>query len=141
MFKAIGLNIWLSVGAIRVATQPVHGHPKCQSHIATINSGSNARKRVDWADVTPEVTALLDRVSLADLQDPKFWPLLTAMVQVRPDKDIFPVRSKYGNDEEQYRLALNYLTSKKPLWYNKSLPYADQIKPCRFLQTKIYPGA
>jgi len=72
---------------------------------------------VIWDDATKDIQALLKSISLADLQNPTFWPSLTTLVQVQPDQDIFPVRAKYGSEDEQYRLALNHLTSKTPLWF------------------------
>jgi hypothetical protein len=66
---------------------------------------------------TDEITTLLDNVTLDDLRKPEFWPRLTALVQIEPTADILPVRAKYAVGDEQYRLALNHLTSKTPLWF------------------------
>jgi hypothetical protein len=74
-------------------------------------------QRIVPKDATQEIQAILGRVTIADLQNPAFWPSLTAIVQIQPDGDILPVRAKYGVEDEQYRLALNYLTSKTPLWF------------------------
>jgi hypothetical protein len=65
---------------------------------------------VDHADATEDVRALLEHIELDDLQDPKAWEQLTAIAQVEPDGDIFPVRAQYGGGE-QYGLAQNYLSS------------------------------
>ncbi len=73
-------------------------------------------ERVKWRKATGEVREFLENVTLEDLQRPETWPKLCALVQVQPDADIFPVRSKYG-EESQYTIGLNYLTSEEPLWY------------------------
>jgi hypothetical protein len=71
---------------------------------------------VDYRDDTAGVRDFLERVTLDDLQKPETWPLLTAMVQVVPNADIFPVRADYeGNGS--FRLAVNYASSDKPLWF------------------------
>lgn len=74
-------------------------------------------REVTWEDATLEVRDLLAGVVPNDLQDPAFWPSLTALVQIQANGDIVPVRAKYGSDDEQYRLALNHLTSQAPLWF------------------------
>lgn len=63
---------------------------------------------------TNEVRAFLERVTVDELQEPKTWPELQALVRVRPDGDVFPVRAEYG-DENQYTIGTNYLTAEQPL--------------------------
>ena len=42
------------------------------------------------------------------------WSQLAALVQVRPDRDLFPVRAKYPQTETA-TIGLNFLTSEEPL--------------------------
>jgi DNA polymerase family B len=72
-------------------------------------------KGMDWTTSTDKVRSLLETVSLDDLKHPEFWPLLTTLVRVAPQADIFPVRTKY--DGQSQTIGLNYLTSDKPLWF------------------------
>jgi hypothetical protein len=72
-------------------------------------------KGMTWRDATSETAEFLDRATLADLQKPETWPLLTTLVQIKPDDDILPVRAKYM-DEQQSTIGLNYLSSDQPLW-------------------------
>jgi hypothetical protein len=72
-------------------------------------------RAIEWSDATEKIRALVNSISLDDLQRPEFWPLLTAIVRVSPQADIFPVRAKY--DGKSQTIGLNYLTSKKPLWF------------------------
>jgi len=65
---------------------------------------------------TDKVKEFVDKASLETLQDPKAWKELTAIVQIVPDEDILPVRTKYGN-KHTYNIGLNYLSSYDPIWY------------------------
>lgn len=69
-----------------------------------------------WRDGTDEIRELLDNLTLSDLQNPLTWPKLTVLVQVVPDKDIFPVRARY-EEMGQATIGLNHLTSDVPLWF------------------------
>jgi transcriptional regulator with XRE-family HTH domain len=71
--------------------------------------------RVEWTDATGDVGTFLEQITIADLQDPATWRQLTTLVQVTPDADLFPVRSKY--DDDAYTIGLNNLTSDEPLWF------------------------
>ncbi|MGO4705785.1 hypothetical protein AB4072_08415 [Microvirga sp. 2MCAF38] len=69
-----------------------------------------------WRDGTDEIRELLDACTLTDLQDPLLWRKLTVLVQVKPDKDIFPVRARY-EETGQATIGANHLTSDHPLWF------------------------
>ena len=68
-----------------------------------------------WSNSTEKIRSLIDSISLDDLRHRKFWPLLTTIVRVAPQVDIFPVRAKY--DGKSPTIGLNYLTSRNPLWF------------------------
>ena len=67
---------------------------------------------MEWSDSTEETRVLVNSISLDDLQQPEFWPLLTTIVRVAPQADISPVRAKYDGKSET--IGLNYLTSDSP---------------------------
>jgi len=73
---------------------------------------------IETRDATDETRALLDRVTLEDLQDPALWRELPVLVQVRPDGDFFPTRCQFGAGE-QYGLAQSFLSSTagELLWF------------------------
>lgn len=74
---------------------------------------------ITWDDgeqVAGKVRALLDTVTLDDLRNPETWQRVTTLVQVLPDRDLFPVRTRYG-DEQGYSIGVNHLTSEEPLWF------------------------
>ena len=64
-----------------------------------------------WRDSTDETQRLLASIAPQDLQHQCTWPLLTTIVHVAPDCDIFPIRANYGHDE-QATIGLNYFSSK-----------------------------
>jgi hypothetical protein len=73
-------------------------------------------RRMHWRETTIETTALLNRITLADLKSPDAWRRLTTIVQIKPGDDILPVRAKYG-EGSQATIGLNYLKSRMPLWF------------------------
>ena len=66
-------------------------------------------------DGTDEVRALLERIDRTDLQQPETWRSLVALVRIKPDRDLFPVRAAYDGDSNT--IGLNYLTYDGSLWY------------------------
>ena len=67
-------------------------------------------------DATADTQAFLDRTTIADLNRQETWKQLRVLVQVQPDVDIFPVRARYSS-EPIANIGLNYLTSRRPLWF------------------------
>ena len=73
---------------------------------------------------TADTQAFLDRVQLADLQNKEAWKSLTTLVQVIPDKDIFPIRTCYAprlkeetKSADMPTIGVNYLSADRPLWF------------------------
>jgi hypothetical protein len=71
--------------------------------------------RIKFKSCIGEVRKLLSRLDLKDTFDPAFWKRLSFFALIKPDKVILPVRTVY-NDRTK-NIGLNYLTSKKPIWY------------------------
>lgn len=66
-------------------------------------------------DGTDEVRALLASIERSDLQKPETWRSLVALVRIKPDKDLLPVRAPYDGDSNT--IGLNNLTYDGSLWY------------------------
>lgn len=77
-------------------------------------------ERIDVVDDTQNVRELIGKIKLEDLQNPDILKSLNVLVEVLPEGDVFPVRTKYSDTEESLNVGINYVTSKKPMWY--SLP-------------------
>lgn len=69
-----------------------------------------------WRDATRETKTFLTKVTLSDLQAPGLWTLFPVLVQIRPDKDIVPVRANYGHSD-QATIGLNYLSGDRAYWF------------------------
>jgi hypothetical protein len=93
-----------------------------------------------WKDGTREVTRILHSWDLKDLQDKENWRKLVALVEVRPNADIFPVRAQY-DDGADGTIGANYLTSRKGLWFTLADCLAAQLltgKPVEVSQAIIF---
>jgi hypothetical protein len=73
-------------------------------------------KRTTWRNASAEVRGLMERLRVDDLQRQETWARLCILVRVIPGGDLFPVRAPYGEDGQR-TIALNYLTSKHPIWF------------------------
>jgi hypothetical protein len=76
-------------------------------------------EKVRVRDVTQEVQALLQSLTVDRLLDQRTWPKLAFFALVQPDGDILPVRTVYGDGQSgnQTNIGLNPLTSDKPIWF------------------------
>ena len=71
---------------------------------------------MDWTDATAETQVLLDRVEPADLMRQQAWRDLTTLVQLRPSKDILPIRARYGADCAS-TIGVNEMSSGDLHWF------------------------
>lgn len=78
-----------------------------------------------WHDATSDTQALLDRITIADLQIPATWQSLKVLVRIRSDNDILPVRAKY--DGKINTIGLNHLSYDEPLWYTLADCIASKV--------------
>ncbi|SFH40376.1 hypothetical protein SAMN05660649_05085 [Desulfotomaculum arcticum] len=82
----------------------------------------------DILESTEEIKDYLKNICFEDLFRQEIWLSIPALVQIKPDKDLLPVRAAYG---EHYQIGLNYLSSDKAMWYT----LAD-ILACKILTGK-----
>jgi hypothetical protein len=71
--------------------------------------------KVKFKTCAGDVRKLLSGVEIEDTFDPAFWKDLSFFALVKPDEDILPVRTVYNGRTKN--IGVNYLTSKKPIWY------------------------
>jgi hypothetical protein len=71
-----------------------------------------------------EIAEFLNKVSVDLLFSPSAWETLAAFVQIIPDGDILPSRSKYSSASNDWQVGVNHIHSNvanpDALWY--SLP-------------------
>jgi len=82
-----------------------------------------------YSDETEEVRQLVAAPS-AELVDrlryKDGWQGLTALVQVRPNRNLFPVRAEYA-DADTATIGLNFLTSDDPMWFTLADVLASKV--------------
>ena len=72
-------------------------------------------ENVHFPDATEEVRQLLSQITLERCFDRKLWPRFKFFALVRPDDDIFPLRTLYNGTTQN--IGINYLTSPEPIWF------------------------
>jgi hypothetical protein len=84
---------------------------------------------VTYRDDTSAATALLakSRDDLVEkLRTKSNWKDLSALVQVRPRNDLFPVRARYPGGDT-LNIGLNYLSADEPQWFTLADVLASKI--------------
>jgi len=72
-------------------------------------------RSITFKNHTRATRKLLSRVGLRTAFTLRFWKRLSFFALVKPENDVFPVRTVYGGKTQN--IGLNYLRSKTPLWY------------------------
>jgi hypothetical protein len=92
-------------------------------------------RSIRFEDYTAVARKILSTVKLQDTFDPNFWKRLSFFVLLKPRSDIVPVRTVYSGKTQN--IGLNYLQSKKPIWYAGPDAVASALlngKPPRILK-------
>src|ERR1700722_18227110 len=99
---------------------------------------------VRFVDRTAKAKKLLARTNLDDTFDRALWKQLSFFALVKPQNDILPVRTVYGDTGKTQNIGLNYLSSEKPIWYSAPDLMASKIltgKTPRILKAlEMVPG-
>ena len=67
-------------------------------------------------DETDEIKALIRTLKAADFQNKTLWQKLPAIVRIKPDNDLLPVRAAYNGKVNT--IGLNHLIYEGELWYS-----------------------
>jgi hypothetical protein len=70
---------------------------------------------VTFPDVTKAVRRLLSQITFKRCFNRELWPQFKFFALVRPDDNIFPVRTVYNGTTQN--IGINYLTSKESIWF------------------------
>lgn len=73
-------------------------------------------ERVTFPDATEEVRQLLSAITLDRCFGRELWRRFKFFALVRPQNDIFPVRTVYN--EITQNIGINYLSCKEPIWFS-----------------------
>jgi hypothetical protein len=115
-------------------------HTDFTSQYPTVNALLNnwpllTAQSVTMEDVTQEVRALLNSVTLDDLFQRDTWTKLSFFALVLPDDDVLPVRAVYNGETQN--IGINRLTSSEPIWFAGPDVVAGKVqsqKPPRVLR-------
>jgi hypothetical protein len=83
--------------------------------------------RIEYEDYTKETIEFVDSINLKDLTKKELWKNLTILVEVNPDEDIFPIRTKYDEKSDMPTIGVNKITYEGSLWYALSDVIASKI--------------
>jgi hypothetical protein len=72
---------------------------------------------VRFVNRTAKAKKLLSQTNLDDTFDRALWKQLNFFALVKPQADILPVRTVYGDTGKTQNIGLNYLSSEEPIWY------------------------
>lgn len=93
-------------------------------------------------DATDEIRSLVGQIDRDELQTTQAWRSLVAMVRIKPDHDVLPVRA--AHDGETNTIGLNNLTYDGSLWYALPDVIAAKVltgKSPEILEAKVFePG-
>lgn len=73
-------------------------------------------ERLTTEDVTGDVRALLDKITVDDLFHPDIWKQLNFYARVTPEGEVLPVRSVYDSKSGTRNIGLNELHWKQHIW-------------------------
>lgn len=93
------------------------------SEYPTVNALMNIQELLLAEKITvepclEEAQRLLNELTLNDLLQKENWPKLRCFVKVKPDGDLLPVRTTYGEQSAATNIGLNYVTSHLSVWYS-----------------------
>ncbi|MGO9644027.1 MAG: hypothetical protein ACLPY5_04700 [Candidatus Bathyarchaeia archaeon] len=83
-------------------------------------------ENIETIDATEEVRRIIKNANIDSLRDPSSWQKFITIVQVGPEEDILPARSRYGG-KHAYNIGLPYLTSSRTLCYTLSDILASKL--------------
>lgn len=70
---------------------------------------------IDFEDCTNSARKLISTVALKAAFKRPFWKQLSFFALIRPQDDILPVRTVYG--EKTQNIGLNFIQARRPIWY------------------------
>ena len=84
---------------------------------------------VDYVETTNETRLFLDQITTDGMFRPDAWKGLLTIVEIRPDRDVLPVRGLYGS--ETTSIGQNYLISEETHWFALADLVASKIETGR----------
>jgi hypothetical protein len=73
--------------------------------------------KIQYIDDTENVQRVIDEFTFEDALNRDFWKQLNVLVEIEPDEDILPVRTKYADNDGTFNIGINYITFNGSLYY------------------------
>lgn len=85
-------------------------------------------EKITYNDTTKQTKEFVASITLDNIVEKKIWSCLHTLCKVRPEDDIFPFRSLYG-DKNAYNIGLNYVTATdgSSAWYTLADVIASKL--------------
>ena len=75
-------------------------------------------KQIKYFEDTENVRKFIDNITLSKLRKKSTWKKLNAIIEIEPNEDILPIRTKYDKNKDTFNIGINYVSSKKTMWYS-----------------------
>lgn len=118
---------------VRIRLQPTEViYTDFTSEYPTVNALMNIQELLLAEHITveprlEEAQLLLKNLTLNDLLQKDNWPKLRCFVKVKPDEDLLPVRTTYGEQSAATNIGINYATSHLGVWYSLADVVASKL--------------
>ncbi|MCC4770495.1 hypothetical protein FXV91_09940 [Methanosarcina sp. DH2] len=105
--------------------------------------------KIQYIDDTENTQRLIEEFTFEDALNHDFWKQLNVLVEIEPDEDILPVRTKYADDDGTFNIGINYITFNGSLYYFLSDILASKLltgklpkikKAIKFIPEEIQEG-
>lgn len=73
-------------------------------------------EHIECTNNTGEIQDFLNWVTIEDIPLEDTWRKMVCICRIKPDNDILPVRSRYGN-KNVWNIGINYVKANTSLWY------------------------
>ncbi|WP_319507623.1 DNA polymerase [uncultured Methanolobus sp.] len=73
--------------------------------------------KIRYADDTENVRQFIEDFTFADALDRDTWMQLNVLVEIEPDSDILPVRTKYAGEDGTFNIGVNRITMDESMYY------------------------
>ena len=73
-------------------------------------------EKLIFEDATEEIRKFVEKIEFDDCFQQNIWKEMKFFAQIRPDRDVIPVRAEYSEDGVTKNIGVNYLTSSEPIW-------------------------
>ncbi|NPE30648.1 hypothetical protein HNV12_22370, partial [Methanococcoides sp. SA1] len=105
--------------------------------------------KIHHVDDTENVRRLIEAFTFTDALNRDLWKQINVLIEIEPDGNILPIRTKYAGEDGTFNIGVNHLTSNESLYYFLSDILASKLltgkspkikKAIRFIPEGIQEG-